>query len=467
MKKNFLKVFSLLLVISMLAISVTAVEMDKPQSEITIAADPGPVVLCQGQGQQVTVTLSMPTCYGIGGQWEATGGLTLDTVTANNGKSFGATIAWADVDDENQSEWFKHPMTSMTATYTIPAGITAGEYTISFTCTLFAGGHEISENNPDIELWEGTFKYSATIQVVDHAYGDLIPAQDAIHNPTELKAGVAAHYQCSGCQMYFTEDKVETTLDALTGETPTHAFGDEWKTDENNHWHECACGAKNAEGKHDGDTATCTQQADCDTCGVAYGDKNASNHASTAVTYKNITDTTHDEYYACCDVLKSVGVAHDFTNGDCVCGAKKPVAVTAKGNISYTVEGQTVTVTHSAACKVGYWDVTTGKYITLTATKVSDNTYSFTAPEGVTEVLLVMKGDVTGDGRYTLSDTRAIAKSRLKSEHKNYAALTEDWQVFAADVTGDGRYTLSDTRAIAKSRLKETHKNFAPLTWDV
>jgi len=141
------------------------------------------------------------------------------------------------------------------------------------------------------------------------------------------------------------------------------------------------------------------------------------------------------------------------------------VAVTAKGNITYSVSGQKVTVTHSAACKVGYWDATNSKYVVIAAEANSDGSYTFTAPADITEVLLVMKGDVTGDGKYGLADTRAIAKSRLKPEHKNYAALEENWQIFAADVTSDGKYSLADTRAIAKSRLKTEHANYAPLTW--
>ena len=55
----------------------------------------------------------------------------------------------------------------------------------------------------------------------DHTYGDLIPAQEAVHTETELKGAVAAHYLCQ-CGKYFTEGKVETTLAALTGDAPEH-----------------------------------------------------------------------------------------------------------------------------------------------------------------------------------------------------------------------------------------------------
>ena len=162
----------------------------------------------------------------------------------------------------------------------------------------------------------------------------------------------------------------------------------EWKSNDEKHWRECACGAKSDEGDH------------------------------------------------------------DFTNGDCVCGAEKPVTdvvVTAKGTISHTVEGQVVTVTHSVACKVGYWDEAEGKYIAITAVANGDGSYSFTAPEGVTEVLLVVKGDVTGDGNVNAADTGKLNAS-LIGRGSLTAATT-----FAADVTNDGKVNAADTGKLNSS----------------
>ena len=139
MKKNFLKVFSLLLVLSMLAISVSAVVTDKPQSEITITAEPGTVVLCKSA--TVTVTLTMPTCYAIEGQWTATSGLTLTSLTRDGGATLSHTngvVEWADVEGTDETKWFTNPMKTMTATYTATE---AGTYTVDFTCTVFAGGN--------------------------------------------------------------------------------------------------------------------------------------------------------------------------------------------------------------------------------------------------------------------------------------------------------------------------------------
>ncbi|MBR5453952.1 MAG: Ig domain-containing protein [Clostridia bacterium] len=84
----------------------------------------------------------------------------------------------------------------------------------------------------------------------EHNYGTLIPAAAEVHTATELKAAVDAHYICSVCDKYFTEGKVETTLNDLTGTAPEHAYNDGWKTDDTNHWHDCDCGKTVDTAKH-------------------------------------------------------------------------------------------------------------------------------------------------------------------------------------------------------------------------
>ena len=96
-----------------------------------------------------------------------------------------------------------------------------------------------------------------------HTYGELVPAQEAVHSQTELKAPVAAHYQCSVCELYFTEAKAETTLDALTGTAPEHTYGG-WQQSDDGHWKECSCELKSEEGAH---VYTDDQDTSCDTCG--------------------------------------------------------------------------------------------------------------------------------------------------------------------------------------------------------
>lgn len=130
------------------------------------------------------------------------------------------------------------------------------------------------------------------------------------------------------------------------------------------------------------------------------------------------------------------------------------IHVNCVGKITYTVSGQTVTVNHSLACKVGY--LNGGNYVAIAATKNGDGTYSFTAPAGVTEVVLLVKGDVSGDGRINVGDT-----AKLYSHVRGTAKLTDPIAIFAADVSGDGKLNVGDTAKVY-SHVKST----ALLTWD-
>ena len=56
------------------------------------------------------------------------------------------------------------------------------------------------------------------------------------------------------------------------GNLADHTYRTEWKSDGNNHWHECSCGAKSDETAHSGGTATCEEKAVCSACGTAYGE---------------------------------------------------------------------------------------------------------------------------------------------------------------------------------------------------
>ena len=145
-------------------------------------------------------------------------------------------------------------------------------------------------------------------------------------------------------------------------------------------------------------------------------------------------------------------------------GEKKGnINVVTVGEIDYTVIGSVVTVDHKAACKVGY--LSGGSYVAITATANGDGTYSFTAPEGVTEVLLVVKGDVNGDAKINIADRTALSRSLLGKTNANYAALSEAWQQFAADINGDGKINIADRTALSRSLLGKTNANYAPLSW--
>ena len=195
--------------------------------------------------------------------------------------------------------------------------------------------------------------------------------------------------------------------------------------------------------------ATCTADGSYDTvvyCSVCGSEVSrvtttvpASGHG-TDVTYTN-NGETHSATYDCCGAVYVTDEGHTYVDGTCACGAEEPVkniAVVSKKVDTYTVSGNVVTVTHSIACKVGYWDETAGAYKAIPAVANADGSYSFTAPEGVTEVLLVIKGDANLDGKVVAADAGFLNLSVIGRK-----TLTAE-QAFAGDVTGDGRIVSAD-----------------------
>lgn len=119
---------------------------------------------------------------------------------------------------------------------------------------------------------------------------------------------------------------------------------------------------------------------------------------------------------------------------------------------SYSVNGQTVTVTYDKPCKVGYLG-SDGKYVAISAV-ASGSSYAFTAPDGVTEVVLVIKGDVNGDGEIKKSDI-----TRLNAAFLGKTSATAVQQ-FAGDIVEDGGIKKSDI-----TRLNATFLGKTALTW--
>ena len=148
--------------------------------------------------------------------------------------------------------------------------------------------------------------------------------------------------------------------------------------------------------------------------------------------------------------------------GGSVTVTEKNVSVEAIGDINYTVSGQVVTVNHEVACKVGY--LSGGSYVAITAVANGDGTYSFTAPAGVTEVLLVVKGDANGDANVNIVDKMTVAKSLLLTTHPAYQALNSI-QAFACNMDNVPAVNMVDKMTIAKSLLLPTHPAYQAIKW--
>ena len=112
---------------------------------------------------------------------------------------------------------------------------------------------------------------------------------------------------------------------------------------------------------------------------------------------------------------------------------------------SYTVSEKTITVSFSSACKVGY--LLDDKYIMLEANDNEDGTYSFTAPDDVDEVILVMAGDTNLSGSLSNADSTKLKASIMGNTSPDTIAK------FAADINGDSKLQNSDVVKI-KAILK-------------
>ena len=127
-----------------------------------------------------------------------------------------------------------------------------------------------------------------------------------------------------------------------------------------------------------------------------------------------------------------------------------PLRVTPSSSVlsdAYTVSGQVVTVTYDKPCKVGY--LSGGKYVAVPAV-ASGSGYAFTLPDGVTEAILVVKGDVNGDGKINIADVNRLFRYTSKKE-----IILSDKQYFAADVNLDKKVNIADVNRLFRFTTKQ------------
>ncbi len=185
-----------------------------------------------------------------------------------------------------------------------------------------------------------------------------------------------------------------------------------------------------------------------DLAGVAEGDEVAAlmftvnTENDSVITVKTLE--SEDDFEGSEEEYK-FGPKHDITVVPCVSNGALDNA--------YSVEGNVVTVSFNKVCKVGYLEG--NKYVAVDDIVANDDgSYSFTAPDDVTEVILVVKGDADLDGRVVPADTSLIQRVAMRK------ASFDACQSFAADVNGDGRITSSDASAVLKAIMQKV-----PFQW--
>ena len=100
-----------------------------------------------------------------------------------------------------------------------------------------------------------------------------------------------------------------------------HTFGDSFQHDSNQHWHVCekdGCNEVSGKENHHGGTATCTELAKCEDCGVSYGSKLSHSFTESKVDEKYLVSAADCDssavYYKSC-VCGEKGT-ETFTSGE-------------------------------------------------------------------------------------------------------------------------------------------------------
>ena len=235
----------------------------------------------KNETKTVEIYLSVPESYGIEGEFGTLAGVAPNSVELVGGqkatdlwKAEGAKVRWLDMTFNNSRNG-----QLLKVTYSIPHTTVAGEYTVTFTQRVFVGA--------DREAVEKTETYSVTITVEQHKHKDV--TNDGDHICDDDACGI----------------------DGVT----KHNYTAEWHYGEDGtHWHECECGDKSSIGEHK-DTTLVDHK--CDICGK----DNISDHAHHSY---GKDEENHWSVCVCGEIVPDSTKPHDFTNGDCVCGAKKP-----------------------------------------------------------------------------------------------------------------------------------------------
>jgi uncharacterized repeat protein (TIGR02543 family) len=207
--------------------------------------------------------------------------------------------------------------------------------------------------------------------------------------------------------------------------------------------HKCdLCYADNI-GLHSGGEASCKTLAICSDCGSLYGGYDKYNHESSESIYSDITDFSHDVFYACCGALMADNVLHDFTNRVCICQATKQISVIfMNSNYVWEIldcdENGVLNIEYlsNPAAQKGY--IFAGWY-TAEGTCVGNK---LNLTDDLVLYARFVPGDVDGSGKIDQHDADILNRFIVGESVR----VVDDQS--ALDVNSDGRITVLDSVAI-------------------
>lgn len=327
MNHKILKVFSLLLALTLLVVSsgISAVAADIQLPENSDISKLG--IQSKVEGNKVTVELVAAAdlyFYTLHGYWEMPSNFKLIQIGSDL-KEFANVGNYGNVEDGEVSyvDFSANPNKGaapvaagtvlVRAVYEIAPSVGAGDYTIGFTSDYF------------LELAENAYTQEVTQTAKFHVHKDATTDKDHICD-------------ANGCDKVLNE----------------HTFAD----------------------------ADCKNPKTCTICGATEGD--ALGHNWGEPTYINNGNGTHTATSVCGNDATHISEDtkdHDFTNGNCICGAKKPGL---KGDIDLDGDVDMDDLT--------YFAEHIAKIITITDAQSLDN------------------AEVTGDGEVTMDDLTKLAE---------------------------------------------------------
>ena len=226
-----------------------------------------------------------------------------------------------------------------------------------------------------------------------------------------------------------------------------------------------------------GKNATCTEKGltdgeKCSVCGIVIKEQAeipSLGHTSEVITGKNAicteTGLTDGEKCSVCgEVIKAQSeipaLGHTFENGVCiVCGAKDPdfkLVLAENHDKNITLDNEKKTVTSVPASVNG---MTAGELKSQFGAQIElDLDDSALVPNGTKfkyngeEYTIIVKGDVSADGKITAADARALLRIAAKLDNPDDVTST------AADIDSNGKITSTEARNILRfaARLSST-----------